>query len=187
MTTAHQAIALSVIANPSSSQFGEILRLRLDAWRNQAKLKPGVSRSSDAWDEKSHHRVLVDEEGRIAGAFRFSLHDDFSDLPDGGVWLTEHHRRPGPHAYFSRMFLAPEFQGMGLSAHLDELAISAPLSLGARTVTCLAGSVSASLQRLPQMERRGWRCVGVASSQSPDAFWIADSMPAILMISKANS
>lgn len=186
MTTAHQAIALSVIANPSSTQFDEILRLRLDAWRNQAKLKPGVSRSSDPWDEKSHHRVLVDENGRIAGAFRFSLHDALSDLPDGGVWLTEHHREPGAHAYFSRMFLAPEFQGCGLSEHLDELAISEPFHMGARTITCLAGSISSSLRRLPQMERRGWQRVGLAPSPSPDAFWIADQLPTILMISKAN-
>lgn len=185
MTTADQAIALSVIANPSSSQFDEIFRLRLDAWRNQADLKQGISRSSDTWDEKSHHRVLGDVEGRIAGAFRFSLHDDLSDLPDGGVWLTEHHRGLGPHAYFSRMFLAPGFQGCGLSETLDELAISEPFRLGARSITCLAGSVSASLQRLPQMERRGWHRVGVASSPSPDAFWVADRLPTILMISQA--
>lgn len=185
MTTALQTVALGVISDPSPSQFDEIFRLRLEAWRKQAKLKPGISRSADPWDEKSHHRALVAHEGTIAGAFRFSLHEDLANLPDGGVWVTEHHRVPGPHAYFSRMFMAPDFQGMGLSETLDELAISAPLGMGAATVTCLAGSVSASLQRLPQMEKRGWRRVGVAPSHSPDAFWIADSMPAILMITKA--
>lgn len=175
-----------VISSPAPRQLEDIFRLRLEAWQTQAKLKPGFSRSSDAWDDRSHHRVLIDQNGGVAGAFRFSLHDDLSDLPDGGVWLTERHRGPGPHAYFSRMFLAPEFQGCGLSETLDELAISEPFRLGACTITCLAGSVSTSLQRLPQMERRGWCRVGVAPSPSPDAFWVADRLPTILMISQAD-
>lgn len=186
MTSAHQTTAFNVISNPSAGQLEEISRLRVEAWRTQARLKPGISHSLDPWDEKSHHRVLIDQQGRVVGALRFTLHDDLSDLPDGGVWLTERHREPGPHAYFSRMFLAPEFQGCGLSETLDELAISEPFRLGARTITCLAGSVSTSLQRLPQMERRGWCRVGVAPSPSPDAFWVADRLPTILMISQAD-
>ncbi len=176
-----------MISDPSSSQFDEITRLRLDAWRNQAKLKPGISRSSDAWDEKSHHRVLVDEEGRIVGALRFSLHNEPSDLPDGGVWLTEHHQWPGPHAYVSRLILAAEFHGSGLSERLDEMAISEPLRMGARSVTALTGSIEASMKRIRRMKRRGWRVVGVAAEQSPDTFWIADRLPTILMISKATT
>lgn len=186
LTSAHQTTAFNVISNPTPDRLEEIFRLRLEAWRTQANLKPGNNQSSDAWDDKSHHRVLVDQHSRVVGAFRFSLHDALSDLPDGGVWLTEQHREPGPHAYFSRMFLAPEFQGCGLSEDLDELAISEPFRMGARTITCLAGSVSASLQRLPQMERRGWRRVGLAPSSSPDAFWVADRLPTILMISQAD-
>lgn len=78
------------------------------------------------------------------------------------------------------MFVQPEFRGKGLSAWLEAVAVSEALSGGGRSVTCLAGSVTAGLSRLPQMERRGWRVIGTAKTLSPDVFWQADHLPLIM-------
>jgi hypothetical protein len=80
--------------------------------------------------------------------------------------VTDFHDAPGPHAYSSRMFIHPELQGRCLSERLEALSISEPLRAGAASVTCLAGSVPASLRRMSQMERRGWNRIGVATQHS---------------------
>lgn len=175
----------ALIRDPTPSQLETVFELRVQAWRGQARFKEDIQAASDRWDKVSSHRLLADDEGRIAGAFRFSLHRDLDDLPDGGVWVTEFHESPGPHGYSSRMFVHPDLQGRGLSERLEALSISEPLDAGAASVTCLAGSVPASVRRMGQMERRGWSRIGVASRHSPDTFWVAEYLPTIMCATRA--
>lgn len=180
MPATKQLSAITVIGNPTPGQLEEVFELRVRAWRGQARFKADIRAASDRWDSISSHRLLVDDDGRIAGAFRFSLHQALDDLPDGGVWVTDFHDALGPPAYYSRMFVSPEFRGRGLSEQLEALAVSEALRAGALSVTCLAGSVVVGARRLAQMERRGWRVIGTARTPSPDAFWVADQPPMIM-------
>lgn len=175
----------ALIRDPTPSQLNEVFELRVRVWRGQARLKADIQAASDRWDAVSSHRLFLDHEGRIAGAFRYSLHHDLGDLPDGGVWVTDFHDAPGPHAYYSRMFVQPEFRGQCLSERLETLAVSDALRAGATSVTCLAGSVAAGVSRLPRMERRGWSIIGTARTFSPDVFWLAEQPPLIMATTRS--
>jgi len=168
-----------LIGDPTIAQIDAVCRLRVEAWRGQAQVFAGVTEWRDRWDDVAQHRLLIDPDGQIAGALRFSLHDNLVDLPDGGVWAAGVGRLPRPLAYFSRMFVVPAWRGRGLSITLDRASLAEPQRQGAASVVCMTGSVGRNRERAKRMKDFGWTLIGQASAQNPEAMFHATHLPLV--------
>jgi len=162
-----------LVTEPSAALLDLVYRLRVAAWRGQATLLPGVEIWSDRWDESARHFVLLDGQGDIAGAFRFHLLESLTQGPDVEVWGGRGSALPKPIAYFSRMFVAPSHQGLGLSRILDRLAIEAPRDARAACVVATTGSVKANRTRIDYMTRLGWTCLGPGEESAGSPYYAA--------------
>lgn len=151
--------------------------MRAAAWGRQARLTATTGSWSDRWDACSRHYVMLLGED-IIGAFRFSVHPFSGDLPNADIYghLLDH--LPGPIAWFSRLVVHPDFQGMGYSRQLDLLAISEPRKAGAASIIATGGSVAGNLMRREIMLRRGWTEAGQAIAM-PQGEYVAEYAPQV--------
>jgi len=137
----------------------EIGKLRARAWG--ATPNSNYFEWLDEWDASAHHHVIM-RDGELAAAFRFTLHDRLEDLPHRALYgeLLDH--LPAPIAWFSRLVVAPERRGQGLSRSLDFLGANEPFDFGARSIVATGGSVRANQFRHRVMQRLGWAYLGKA-------------------------
>jgi GNAT superfamily N-acetyltransferase len=177
------AAGFQLIRDLTPQQIDEVCRLRLEAWRGQARLKPNVTEWRDEWDADAHHVAAIDTQGRIAGGFRLTLHTlptDSDHLPDEGVWAAAATPLPQPVAYMCRLFVSPDYRGRGLARALDQAAFLEPPRHGARAGVALTGSVVSNRARAETMERYGWQTSGEAKRVPNTSVFFADFAPLVL-------
>jgi len=176
------AAGFQLIRDLTPQQIEEVCRLRLEAWRGQARLKPNVTEWRDEWDAGAHHVAAIDTQGRIAGGFRLTLHTlptDIDHLPDDGVWAAAVAPLPQPVAYMCRLFVSPDYRGLGLGRALDQAVLLEPLRHGAGSAASLSGSVVSNRNRNAALERYGWIPSGEATRVPSTSIFIADFVPLV--------
>lgn len=174
------AAGFQLIRDLTPQQIDEVCRLRLEAWRGQARLKPNATEWRDAWDADAHHVAAIDTQGRIAGGFRLTIHTlptDTDRLPDEGVWAAAAAPLPQPVAYVCRLFVSPDYRGRGLGRALDQAALLEPRRHGAGSAASLTGSVVSNRARVAAFERYGWVASGEATRVPSTSIFLADFVP----------
>lgn len=155
----NSAITAHLPQNTQASFLHELADLRARAWgvASGARYADWI----DEWDPAAHHHAIY-KGGMIVAAFRVTVHGGLADFPHRPVFGSLLDHLPLPIAWFSRLVVAPEWKGKGLSRSLDYLAANEPFNLGANSIVATGGSVSNNQFRHQAMLNHGWTYLGKA-------------------------
>ncbi len=112
---------------PNDPQLVEYLplikQLRFLVWQEIVGVRLAQERfSNDGCDERSVH-FLFEVGHEIVAAARLTMCFDFSEIPDGISFSGQKEKMNFPLAIMSRMVIAEQYRGYGLSEQLTELRI----------------------------------------------------------------
>ena len=131
----------------------------------------------DEWDQEAHHHAIFRGDV-LAGATRFTLHDDIDAMQDRVIFGDVLDALPLPIAHATRMVVDPRFRGQGIGGMLDWVIANAAFLAGAQAIVVTTGSSSETEFRHGQMLKHGWQCVGTAAGKTSLPI-LGDQLPSI--------
>lgn len=157
-----------LVCDPTSDLLEGVYRLRVLAWRSQARVRAGVVRWQDPLDGSAKHWVILSENHPVA-AIRLSLHERLDDLPSATAFAgaLPNHLAP-PIASYNRLVVHPSHRGRGLAKVLDIVCINAAETAGASMLVGLTGNVSGNKSRIRAMKALGFEEIGPAATADVD-------------------
>lgn len=102
----------------------EIYALRVEAWENSEK-REFVNQElfPNGWfddlDDNAFHWVIINEHNKIIAAARLNIFNSLSKLPYKEFVKSIEFPTSIPFAFYSRLIVAKDYQGKGLSTKLD--------------------------------------------------------------------
>jgi GNAT superfamily N-acetyltransferase len=136
-----------------------ILRLRLRGWAPQVPVPLTLADVIDEFEPAARHWAIFDG-AVLAAAARLSIHQSADDVPEAICMSGVFPEPPAaPIGFLSRLVVAPEYRGRGLSRQLDEIRIDAAQREGCRSLLALVFEVSGD-GRVRQLVSYGFRVVG---------------------------
>jgi len=141
----------------------QVYRLRVAAWRARNPDFPDMEAWTDAFDTAGRHWVVMDADVPVAAA-RLTVHSQMAEVPSAEIYrglIADD--LPGPIGVLTRLVVAANHGGRGLSRALDMVRIEAARESGCRH---LIGATLVGLARVQQMSALGFDLIGHAEPYS---------------------